>query len=91
MTKEYILASALAATTVMLSDALSEKEQYQEWWSRKNAEYDKLKAENTKLRSDLEFTNAELRNAKAALSVKEKTAAELAKDESPFSQAAAEE
>lgn len=91
MTKENILASGLAATAVLLVEALTEKEQYQEWWSRKNTEYEKLKAENTKLRSDLEFANAELKNAKAALSVKQKTAAELAKDESPFSDTVAEE
>lgn len=86
MTKENILANGLAATAVMLVEALTEKDQYQEWWSRKNAEYDKLKAENAKLRSDLEFTSAELKNAKAALTVKENTAAAIAKDESPFSE-----
>jgi hypothetical protein len=91
MTKENILASSLAATTVMLVEALTEKEQYQEWWSRKTIEYDKLRAENTKLRSDLEFANAELKNAKAALSVKEKTVAELAKDESPFTEISPED
>lgn len=91
MTKENILASSLAATTVMLVEALTEKEQYQEWWSRKSNEYDKLRAENTKLRSNLEFANAELKNAKVALSVKEKMTAELAKDESPFTEISPEE
>ena len=91
MTKENILACSLAATTVMLVEALTEKEQYQEWWSRKTTDYDKLRAENTKLRSDLEFANAELKNAKAALSVKETTASELAKDESPFTEISPEE
>jgi len=91
MTKENILASALAATTVMLAEALTEKDQYQEWWSRKTTDYDKLKAEYTKLRSDLEFANAELKNAKAALTVKEQMSADTAEDESPFKEINTEE
>ena len=91
MTKENILACSLAATTVMLVEALTEKEQYQEWWSRKTTDYDKLRAENTKLRSDLEFANAEMKNAKTAHSVKEKTIEELAKGESPFTDTRPEE
>jgi hypothetical protein len=91
MTKENILASSLAATAVMLVEALTEKEQYQEWWSRKTAEYDKLRTENTKLRSDLEFANAELKNVKVALKVKAQMTADAAKDESPFTEISPEE
>ncbi len=84
MTKENSLASALASTSTMLAETLIEKEQYQDWWIKENAECDTLKTENIKLKRDLEFANAELTNVKAALKVRTELAVAAEQDESPF-------
>ena len=74
----------LATTSAMLDETLVEREQYQDWWIKKNAECDTLKSENTKLKRDLEFADAELKNAKAALQVRADLTAAAEADESPF-------
>ena len=91
MQQENNLAKALATTSAMLVDALASRDLYLETSIRRGvdidtlkAEMDKLKAENAKLRSDLTFTESELKNAKAALKARDKIAAEVAKDEVPF-------
>ena len=84
MNKEKALTHMLATTSAMLDEMIIEKEQYQDWWIKKNAECDTLKTENIKLKRDLEFTNAELKNAKAALLVRAELTAAAAEDESPF-------
>lgn len=84
MTRDTNLAKALATASNRLSEAMEQNDLYLELTLRYTREIEKLITENTKLRSDLEFANAEMKNAKAALLVKEKTAAELVKDESPF-------
>jgi len=67
MSKETNLANALATTSTMLAEAITSRDQYMEWWAKKNAECDELRGKVTKLRSDLEFTEAELKNVRAAL------------------------
>ena len=84
MTKENSLTSALATTSAMLAETLIEKEQYQDWWIKKNTECDALKSENIKLKRDLEFASAELKTAKAALQVRADLTAAAEADESPF-------
>jgi len=82
MSNEKELASALAVTSAMLAEALPERDQYREWWVKRNAECDELQAEVTKLRS-------ELKNTKAALAARDGMAAALSQDASPFEPEAA--
>lgn len=84
MSKEKNLANALATTSTMLAETITSRDQYMEWWTRKNAECDELKSQVIKLRSDLEFAQAELKNVKAALETQKQLATAAAKDESPF-------
>ena len=84
MQQENELAKSLATTSTMLAKALEEKDMYMDVAMRRAVENDRLKAENAKLRSDLEFSEAERKNAVAALKVRDKVAEAAAKDETPF-------
>lgn len=84
MNKEKALTHMLAVAFPLLDEMTAEKDQYQDWWIKKNAECDTLKTENIKLKRDLEFVNAELTNAKAALKVWDELAVAAEQDESPF-------
>ena len=84
MQQENELAKSLATTSTMLAKALEDRDMYMDVSMRRGVENDRLKAENAKLRSDLEFAEAERKNAVAALKVREKTAEAAAKGETPF-------
>ena len=84
MQQENELAKSLATTSTMLAKALEDRDMYMDVAMRRAVENDRLKAENAKLRSDLEFAEAERKNAVAALKVREKTAEAAVKDETPF-------
>ena len=84
MQQENELAKSLATTSTMLAKALEDRDLYMDVAMRRAVENDRLKAENAKLRSDLEFAEAERKNAVAALKVRDKMAEAAAKDETPF-------
>lgn len=89
MSKETNLANALATTSTMLAEAITSRDQYMEWWTKKNAECDELKGKAAQLRSDLEFTEAELKNVKAALEAQKSMSGSEAED-APYEIVAAE-
>ena len=84
MQQENELAKSLATTSTMLAIALEDRDMYMDVAMRRAVENDRLKAENAKLRSDLEFAEAERKNAVAALKVRDKMAEAVVKDETPF-------
>ena len=91
MTQETNLAKALATASSRLAETMEQNDLYLALTMRYTGELAKLKAENAKLHSDLEFANAALKNAKAALKVKEQMVADAAKDETPFTDTNPEE